>query len=78
MTRAEAVWVLVTAAGNTLSNVAQAPFPDMPIYHPYAAAVAYAKAGGIIDGYDNGRFGPNDTLTRGQVAKMVILLKNLK
>lgn len=37
----------------------------------YAPYVAYATKGGIIHG-DNGKFRPNDTVSRGEAAKILI------
>ncbi len=37
----------------------------------YADAVAWASAEGIVDGYGNGSFGPNDDITREQLAVML-------
>ena len=37
----------------------------------YADAVYWARITGIADGYDNGSFGPNDSITREQMAAML-------
>lgn len=37
----------------------------------YAGAVNWAAAQGIVDGYGGGRFGPNDNITREQLAVML-------
>ena len=34
----------------------------------YSDAVAWAAENGIVDGYDNGNFGPEDSITREQIA----------
>ncbi|MCF7846276.1 MAG: S-layer homology domain-containing protein [Candidatus Peribacteraceae bacterium] len=73
--RGEAVWTLLTAAGVEIPAVTEKSFPDVSTSHPYAAAIAWAKDNGILNGYDDGTFGINDTLTRAQVAKIVVLLK---
>lgn len=79
VTRGEAVWTILRASGVDFGTQATvAPFPDVSTSHPYAAAISYAKAKGIIAGYDNGNFGLTDTLTRAQVAKMIVLVKGLK
>jgi hypothetical protein len=46
-------------------------FPDVPGTHPYCEAIADLANRGIIDGYTNGYFGPNDPVRRQQFAKMV-------
>ncbi|MFH1546359.1 MAG: S-layer homology domain-containing protein [Patescibacteria group bacterium] len=76
VSRGEAVWVLVTAAGVEIPAVSEKPFPDVSTSHPYSAAIAWAKENAIISGYENGMFGLRDTLTRAQVAKIVVLLKS--
>ena len=73
VTRGEALWVLLTAAGVDLDNITvEKLFPDVNTKHRFAAAITYAAQSGIVNGYDNGNFGPGDTLTRGQVAKIVV------
>ena len=37
----------------------------------YASAVAWAAEKGIVSGYGDGRFGPNDLITREQLAIML-------
>ncbi|MCF7836277.1 S-layer homology domain-containing protein [Candidatus Gracilibacteria bacterium] len=76
VSRGEAVWTLLTAAGVEIPAASEKPFPDVSLSHPYAAAIAWAKDHSIINGYDDGTFGLRDTLTRAQVAKIVVLLKN--
>ena len=79
VSRGEAVWTILRAAGVDFGTQATvAPFPDVSTSHPYAAAISFAKAKAIIAGYDNGNFGLTDTLTRAQVAKMIVLVKSLK
>jgi hypothetical protein len=78
VTRGEALWTLLTAAGVDLDGVTVTKiFPDVSTRHRFAAAITYASQNGIVSGYDNGNFGPGDTLTRGQVAKIVSLIKDL-
>ncbi len=47
---------------------AKKTFPDVSPNAWYAGVVSRAASLGIISGYSNGRFGPNDKVTRGQVA----------
>jgi len=46
-------------------------FPDVAASHPYAEAIAQLAARGIIRGYENGDFGPNDTTLRAQMAALI-------
>lgn len=43
-------------------------FADVPSNQYYANAVAWASKNGIVFGYGNSTFGPNDTITREQMA----------
>ena len=44
----------------------------------YADAVAWASANSVITGYDNGNYGPNDSITREQMALMLYRYAALK
>ena len=48
-----------------------ADFTDVSTDAYYADAVAWASANGIISGYGNGLFGPNDPITREQIAAIL-------
>ncbi|MCL5942779.1 MAG: S8 family serine peptidase [Actinobacteria bacterium] len=48
-------------------------FVDVPAGHPYATAIEALAASGVVSGYPDGRFGPDDLVTRQQFAKMVLL-----
>ncbi|MFH1671033.1 MAG: Calx-beta domain-containing protein [Patescibacteria group bacterium] len=50
-------------------------FPDVRNGIYYDEAIGELSAAGIINGYDNGNFGPDDFVTRGQVA---VLLQRLR
>lgn len=43
-------------------------FPDVPERQWYSDAAAWAKSAGIALGYDSGLFGPDDAVTREQLA----------
>lgn len=51
--------------------VTSAPFLDVPASQYYADAVAWASEKGIVSGYGDGLFGPNDTITREQMASIL-------
>jgi hypothetical protein len=46
-------------------------FPDVPAGSYYDEAVGEMYDAGIIRGYSDGKYGPNDNVTRGQVAVML-------
>lgn len=53
-------------------TASEAPFSDIPADDPYAGYIAYAKEGGIISGYSNGTFRPDNQLSGYAVMKMLI------
>ena len=66
--------MLAVVLHNLENNPAQAltgAFADVDNSQWYAEGVAWAEAQGIIGGYGNGRFGPNDNITREQLAVML-------
>ena len=48
-----------------------ADFDDVSAGQWYSDAVAWASANGIVDGYGNGSFGPEDIITREQAAAIL-------
>lgn len=48
-----------------------APFTDVTSDKYYAKAVAWANENGIVSGYDSDTFGPDDNITREQLASML-------
>lgn len=66
-TRAMVVTVLYRIEGEP-SIGAGGKFADVASGQWYSNAVEWAAANGIVDGYGNGKFGPNDTMTREQMA----------
>ena len=47
------------------------PFPDVPKNTWYTEAVEWAASVGVVLGYDTGKFGPGDPITREQMAAML-------
>ena len=74
MTRAMLVTVLWRQAGSPVVNYAM-DFSDVAEGAWYAEAVRWAAAEGVVGGYGDGRFGPNDPITREQLA--TILFRHL-
>ena len=66
-TRSMIVMILYNIAG-TPDVTYEAKFPDVPNGQWYTKAVMWAYQNGIVSGYDNGKFGPNDKITREQMA----------
>lgn len=47
-------------------------FRDVPYDHPNADAIAYVKAQGIVSGYPNGTYRPDQTINRAEFAKIIM------
>ena len=71
--RAQMVTMLWRAAGQPVAGGA-ASFTDVSADSYYAQAVAWAIENGITAGVGNGRFDPNSTCTRGQIATFLYRL----
>lgn len=65
LTRAQLVTMLHRMDGSP--NISGSTFSDVPAGTWYHAGVEWAASKGIVNGYGNGRFGPNDMLTREQM-----------
>ena len=70
MTRAMLVAVLYRLEGEPDAD-GGAAFTDVAADAWYAGAVGWASSEGIVDGYGDGRFGPDDALTREQLAAIL-------
>ena len=68
--RAMLVTVLWRLSGSPVVNYYM-PFADVDQAAWYAEAVRWAASCGIVAGYDNGNFGPNDPVTREQLAAIL-------
>lgn len=47
-------------------------FTDVPDTHPNASAIAFVKDEGIVQGYEDGTFGPNLFINRAEFTKIII------
>ena len=68
-TRAMIVTVLYRMEGEP--DAGENSFIDVPAGEYYTDAVAWASENGIVNGYGQGRFGPNDSITREQLAAIL-------
>ena len=66
--RAQMVTMLWRAAGQSAAAGSAANFTAVPTDSYYAQAVAWAVENGITAGVGGGRFAPNGTCTRAQIA----------
>jgi hypothetical protein len=71
------VGILLGTAGTSIAATlgGSAIFPDVAPGSYYDLAIGDLYRAGIITGYQNGKFGPNDPVTRGQVAVMLERLR---
>ena len=88
--RAEALKILLGAAKlsgideNYATNYASKEgysfvgFPDVLIGEWFAKYVAYAKDNSIVGGYADGTFGPGNSITRAEVAKIIVKILDMK
>ncbi len=68
-TRAQIVTILYRLEGTPAASAN--PFRDVASGSYYEKAVAWAAENGIVNGYGNGLFGPNDRITREQLAAIL-------
>lgn len=68
-TRAMIVTILHRYEGSPTAGIPG--FPDVPRGEYYAAPVAWAAANGVVNGYETGLFGPEDPITREQMAAIL-------
>lgn len=71
-TRGMIVTILYRLEGTPTVSTAN-PFDDVAVGQYYADAVVWAAENQIVSGYGNAKFGPNDPITREQIA--VIMMK---
>ena len=69
LTRGQAATFLYAAAGRPEfdESTAAKTFSDVPEGKYYTKAVLWAASDGLVDGYSDGTFKPNNTLTRAQI-----------
>ena len=75
-TRGMIVTILYRLEGSP--KVSMSTFTDVANTEYYAKAVAWAKKNGIVNGYGEGKFGPNDVITREQLAAIMYRYSNYK
>jgi len=76
ITRAGALKILLVASGLDVGN-GTTDFSDVESGAWYEKYVAYAKANGIVGGYTDNTFRPDNNITRAEVAKIVVKILEL-
>ena len=69
--RQDFVVILARAAGADISSYTSCTLPDVDMNSYYGKAIAWAVDKGIIKGYENGKFGVGDSITREQVVTIL-------
>ncbi|MBC7324075.1 MAG: S-layer homology domain-containing protein, partial [Moorella sp. (in: Bacteria)] len=77
VTRAEFASLLVKALGLEAQENIKNPFKDLKGNAWYAGAVTAAAANGLVKGYEDGTFRPEKTITREEMAAMLVRAMNL-
>src|SRR5439155_2134380 len=75
-TRGQLTKIVVLAEGWPLYTPPTPTFHDVPADHPFYQYVETAYQLGIISGYGDGTFHPENGVTRGQLCKIVVLAAN--
>ncbi|MFA6458437.1 MAG: S-layer homology domain-containing protein [Patescibacteria group bacterium] len=70
--RAEALKILLLASGVQIQNPVSAVFPDVPADAWFAPFVFSAKNSGIVDGYRDGSFRPEQTVNLVEALKILL------
>ncbi|MDQ3928466.1 MAG: S-layer homology domain-containing protein [Chloroflexota bacterium] len=73
ITRGQFTKMLVLAFNMTWQVPNQPTFSDVPLGSTYSAFVETAVKAGIVGGYPDGTFRPNEPVTRGQAVKMIVI-----
>ena len=71
VTRGQVAVVLWNMTGHPEPGTGGKEFSDVDAGKYYANAIGWAAQVGVVNGYGNGRFGPDDNVTREQLAVMV-------
>ncbi len=77
LSRAQFATILYRMEGEPEVAYDPSTFPDVADGQFYTAAAMWAKNTGVISGYEDGRFGPADEITREQMAVMMYRYANM-
>ena len=71
VTRGQAAKMIAAVLGLDTGNGTNTGFRDVSPQNEYAGAIAALKQAGIIDGYGDGTFRPNESIKRNHMAKII-------
>jgi hypothetical protein len=77
VTRAQVAKIVVLAFGFPLATSDKQRFSDVAANDPMAGYIETAYAHGLVSGYADGTFRPTNSVTRGQLAKIVVVAAGL-
>ena len=72
ITRGQAAAIIVKMIKLDMNHVKNPGFKDVSTANGYYKAIAALAEAGIIGGYEDGRYGPNDPVKRGQFASILV------
>ncbi|MER2128447.1 S-layer homology domain-containing protein, partial [Solibacillus sp.] len=72
VTRGQAAKILSSVLNLDTQNVSNPNFIDLPQTHQFYGHIAALVEAGVINGFPDGSFKQNDTVTRGQLSKMLV------
>ncbi|WP_339171211.1 S-layer homology domain-containing protein [Solibacillus sp. FSL R5-0691] len=72
ITRGQAAAIIAKMVKLDTANVKDPKFKDVSTANGYYKAIAALAEQGIINGYGDGRYGPNDPIKRGQMASILV------
>jgi hypothetical protein len=78
VTRGQFTKMVVSGFGMQLNPGNTSHFADVPVGSPFFQYIETAYGSGLISGYGDGNFRPNDNVTRGQAAKVVYIAQGNK
>jgi hypothetical protein len=76
LTRAMIATILYRNIGSPDVTALSNPFTDVPAGMWYTDAIIWGADNGIVEGYGNRRFGPNDPVTKEQLAAIIYRTQN--
>ena len=72
ITRGQAAAIIAKMVKLDTTNVKDPKFKDVSTANGYYKSIAALAEQGIISGYGDGRYGPNDPIKRGQIASILV------
>ncbi|MER2049452.1 S-layer homology domain-containing protein [Solibacillus sp. FSL W7-1472] len=72
ITRGQAAAIIAKLMKLDMDNIENPGFKDVSAKNGYYKAIAAMAKEGIISGYGDGRYGPNDPIKRGQMASILV------